>query len=76
MFNLELRDSLELRKMIAKRGKNVRQFSDDIGVSAPYMSLVINGKRNPSPKTAQKIAKGLEVDVKDIFMFKTVLQTN
>lgn len=76
MFNIELKNPLEFKKNIAKRGKNIRQFSEEIGISPSYMSLVINGRRNPSPKTANKIAQGLDLDVKDVFVFKTIMQTN
>ncbi|WP_461181903.1 helix-turn-helix domain-containing protein [Virgibacillus kimchii] len=55
------------RIQIAERGMSLRSFSKQIGVSQPYLSQILKGDRYPSPNVAVKIAKGLEMDVKDIF---------
>lgn len=64
---MKIKDSTDLRKRIANDGYSIRKFSDHINVSGPYLSQVINEKRKPSPHTAWKIARGLKVDISDIF---------
>lgn len=67
MITFKLINSIELRIMIAKTGKSIRQFANDIGVSGSYMSLILTGKRNPSANIAFKIANGLNLEVDQIF---------
>ncbi|HDJ1307904.1 TPA: helix-turn-helix domain-containing protein, partial [Staphylococcus aureus] len=41
----------------------------EIEVNSNFLNSIVNGKRTTSPKTANKIAKRLNVDIKDIFIF-------
>lgn len=68
MINFKLKNAVELRIMIAKTGKSISQFSADIGISSSYMSLILTGKRNPSPNVAYKIANGVGSEVERFFV--------
>jgi transcriptional regulator with XRE-family HTH domain len=69
-------EQTDFRLLIAKRGMSQREFANDIGISHAYLSQLINGKKKPSPSTAGKIAKGLQVNIEDIFLFKMVAKDN
>lgn len=64
---LRIKDKASFDISLAKKGLNYRKFADDIGISHPYLSQVVNGKRSPSPYTAMKIAKGVGKKTDDIF---------
>lgn len=72
MFEITIKDEVKTRLMIAETGKSLRQFAEYVGMSHAYLSQILNNRRNPSPKIAWKIANGLSVKVKDIFLIKTV----
>jgi len=69
---MELRDRREIRILIAKTGQSLRGFSKMIGVSQPYLSQILSGKQKPSATVAYKIAKGLNLDIEDIFLTKMI----
>ncbi|WP_142829015.1 helix-turn-helix domain-containing protein [Planococcus soli] len=71
-MNIQLKSSEETKIMLAKKGESMRSFSMLIGVSHPYLSQIMNKKRNPSARVAYKIAKGLGVKTEDIFLIKVV----
>lgn len=70
MLKVEFKDRDETRLAIAKTGMSLRQFSNSIGISQPYLSLLLSGEKNPSPTIAGKIAMGLGVELEDIFLIK------
>jgi transcriptional regulator with XRE-family HTH domain len=49
------------------RGATVRDLAAVVGVSAPYMSQVLNGRRHPSPLLRRAIAAALDVAEHDLF---------
>ncbi|EOV8595314.1 helix-turn-helix transcriptional regulator [Staphylococcus pseudintermedius] len=51
------------------KGYNVSSLASKTGVSVTHMSLIVNNKRKPSPKLAQKMAQTLGVEISDIFVF-------
>lgn len=51
------------------KGYNISQLASKTGVSVTHMSLIVNNKRKPSPKLAQKMAQRLGVEISDIFIF-------
>lgn len=69
---IELRDSASTRIKIAETGNSLRGYSESIGISHAYLSQILNNKRNPSATVGHKIAKGLNLDIEDIFLIKTV----
>lgn len=44
-------------------GKNTSEFVDDTGVCLSYLSEIENGRKTPSLKMQEKIAKGLNLPV-------------
>lgn len=55
---MSIRDPVrEIRRRL-KSGITQDQLAQDLGISAPYLSDVIHGKRDPGPKVVQ--ALGLE----------------
>lgn len=67
MLEVLKKEEVDIKLLIAKKGISQKEFADEIGISNSYLSLLINGKKNPSPSTAGKIASGLMVNVEDIF---------
>lgn len=72
MLKFELKKPNELQILIALKGKSVRGFSKEIGISHSFLSQVISGKRNPSATTAGKISKGLNKEIDDFFLVEVV----
>ena len=62
---------LELRALIAKNGHTLRSFAKDSNISLSYLSLIVNKKAKPSPKIAKKIADNLNVDMEELFIYRT-----
>lgn len=67
MLKINLKDILKIRIMIGEKGYSLRKFSEEIEISQSYLSQILSKKRNPSPYVANKIAKGLDVKLTDIF---------
>ena len=44
-----------IKQYLRVRNKNQRWFADQIGVSQYYLSLLLNGKRQPSPRLRETI---------------------
>ncbi|HDT7011334.1 TPA: helix-turn-helix transcriptional regulator [Staphylococcus aureus] len=59
-----------LKKVMFLKGYNLSQLAIETGVSLSYMSLIMNGKRNPSAKLAKKISSVLDVEIKELFEFE------
>ncbi|HDF1991456.1 TPA: helix-turn-helix transcriptional regulator [Staphylococcus aureus] len=58
-----------LKRLIAFEGLSLKDFASEIEANSNFLNSIVNGKRTTSPKTANKIAKRLNVDIKDIFIF-------
>ncbi|QRN49976.1 helix-turn-helix transcriptional regulator [Macrococcoides bohemicum] len=56
-----------IRSLMLKKGYNLTTIAKKMNVSSAYISLIINGKRSPSPILAKKISKCLEVKIEEIF---------
>lgn len=54
-----------LRIQMAEQGSSIGKFAQNIGISRQTLSYILNGK-SCNPITAGKIAKYLELNVKDI----------
>ncbi|PKE12695.1 helix-turn-helix transcriptional regulator [Macrococcoides caseolyticum] len=52
---------------LARNGLSITALAKTIGYDISYINLVVNGKRNPSPKTASVIAKTLGVEIEHLF---------
>lgn len=67
MVKVRIKNLEETRLEIAKAGKSLRKFSEEIGISQGYLSQILCGKKKPSPTIAYKISKGLGLNLEDIF---------
>jgi transcriptional regulator with XRE-family HTH domain len=76
MINITLKSESKLRLLIGQRGQNISGFAKETGISHSYLSQILNGKRNPSPIVASKIAKKLSSNLEDIFLIKIVAKDN
>lgn len=71
MLEVVKNEKFDFRLLIAKKGISQKEFARSIGISNSYLSQIINKKRNPSPWMAGKIARGLKVEVEDIFFIES-----
>ena len=46
------------------------QFAEKIGIDAKNVSKIENGNNYPSPETLTAIARALQVDIYELFVFK------
>ena len=47
-----------------------REFADQIGRSAGFLSQLVNGKRSPSPQMTRRMQEALDLDYHDLFRFE------
>lgn len=59
---------MQLKKIREKAKLTQEQASKLTGLSIRYISLLENGKRNPSDKTKKILAKAYKVSLLDIFL--------
>jgi transcriptional regulator with XRE-family HTH domain len=52
-----------------KRGMTQEQLEEKTGINAKYISAVECGQRNVTIKTLEKIAKGLDAELFELFLF-------
>ena len=65
-------------KLFGKRIKELRkqkkltqeQLAEKIGIEIPSLSNIENGKNYPNSETIEKIAKGLNVEIFELFIFE------
>ena len=55
-----------VRKLVLQRGWSQNQFADAAEVSRGHLSHVLGGKKSPTLRTMEKIAKALDVEVRDL----------
>ncbi|USS92844.1 helix-turn-helix transcriptional regulator [Fructilactobacillus ixorae] len=67
MLSLRLKNPEEVRKEISLRGYSINGFARKINSNPGYIGKVLDGKRNPYPPLAKKIADGLDMDIRDLF---------
>ncbi|MGE8078123.1 helix-turn-helix domain-containing protein [Peribacillus loiseleuriae] len=69
-MKIKVKDPLKFNELLIRKGFNKADFSKAIELSRPMAVQLSNGSRYPSPKTARKITKVLEVDFDDIFLIE------
>nr|WP_276519626.1 helix-turn-helix transcriptional regulator [Bacillus infantis] len=52
-------------------GYSLRSLAVKLGVSSPYLSQIINEKRNPSAKVAKKITEHFDKEFHDFFYIES-----
>lgn len=69
-MNVKIKDSQDTTKRLILLGFSQRGFAKKIGISGPYLSQIISGKKTPSPKIAKKICDCLGAAFDDIFFIQ------
>ncbi len=60
-----------LEKILIRKNKSQNWFADRIEISSGYMSQLMTGLRNPSPKVRERIMNHLpEQNFDDLFIIK------
>lgn len=71
-----LRDADEFKDIVTRAGFSYRQLAKEANCSQTQISLIANGERNPSPKTAVNICRVLNKQFSDIFFIKNDFKRN
>lgn len=58
---------LRLKEILAEKGISSKTLSEEVGVTPATISNINNGNHFPKEELLVKIAKILDVDVKDLF---------
>ena len=58
-----------------KKGMTQEQLEEKTGINAKYISAVERGQRNVTIKTLDKIAKGLDIELYEMFLFSYEVQS-
>ena len=58
-----------LKKSMYLQVYSISKMASECNISLSYMSLIVNGKRTPSPKLAKKLSSILNMKVEDLFIF-------
>lgn len=56
-----------VRRLREREGISLRKFALMVGVSYPYLSNVENGKQAVTIDVMDRIARGLGVEIRDLF---------
>jgi transcriptional regulator with XRE-family HTH domain len=56
----------KLESILKQKGFSKTKLSRDSGVALSYIHEIINGKKSPTMRTLEKLAKGLGVKVADL----------
>jgi len=63
---------IKVRKIRLSKGLSMRKFALQIDMEYSLLSKIERGVSNPTISTANALAEGLDVQVKELFDFKTV----
>lgn len=65
----------KIQRAREKRGITQEQLEEKTGINAKYISAVESGQKNVTIKTLDKLAKGLEIELYEIFLFQYEVQS-
>jgi len=73
MYNKEFCKAfgIQVRKVRLSKGISMRKFALQIDMEYSQLSKIERGVSNPTISTANALAEGLDVQVKELFDFKT-----
>ena len=60
-----------IRELREQKDLSLREFAEKLGVSAPFLSDIELGKRNPSNKVLSRIAQMLGISVEELRKYDT-----
>ena len=76
MENIKSLLGLRIRELRKKNNFTQEQLAEKIGIEIPSLSNIENGKNYPNSETIEKIARGLDVQVFELFMVEHLQETN
>ncbi|MBR2506217.1 MAG: helix-turn-helix transcriptional regulator [Bacilli bacterium] len=65
-MKIELQLGMRIKYLRKRKGMTQEELSLICGVTRKYMSDLEVGRRNPTLKTLEKIANGLEIDISEL----------
>jgi transcriptional regulator with XRE-family HTH domain len=65
----------KIQRTREKKGITQEQLEEKTGINAKYISAVECGQKNVTIKTLEKIAKGLEIELYEMFLFSYDVQS-
>ena len=74
-MNLLVQLGKRIQAIREKRGMTQEQLEEKTGINAKYISAVECGQRNVTIKTLDKITKGLDVELYELFLFSYEIQS-
>lgn len=72
-MSLKIQLGQKIQMLRKKRRLTQEQFAELIGIDPKNVSKIENGNNYPSAETLTSIAKALEVDIYELFVFKDEL---
>lgn len=72
-MSLKIQLGQKIQMLRKKRRLTQEQFAELIGIDPKNVSKIENGNNYPSAETLTSIAKALEVDIYELFVFKEEL---
>ena len=70
MKNIKKLLGLRIRELRKLKHYTQEQLAEKIKIEIPSLSNIENGKNYPNSETIEKIAKGLDVEVFELFIFE------
>ncbi len=70
MKNIKILLGLRIREIRKLKKLTQEQLAEKIGIEIPSLSNIENGKNYPNSETIEKIAKGLDVEIFELFIFE------
>jgi transcriptional regulator with XRE-family HTH domain len=64
--NLQTRITNKIKEKLTKEGKSPEKLAFEIGMSKSYLYAFLGGRKDIILKNLERIADGLEVDVKEL----------
>lgn len=66
-MSIAQRFSKRLRSLIKERRTSAERLAYEAGISKSYLSAVLRCRKSPTLRTIEKIAKTLDLDIRDLF---------
>lgn len=69
-MKIVIKDTYATKLDIIKLGVNMRQFANRLDIGQSYLSNILQGKKNPSPALAKRIADEIGKPIQEVFDFE------
>lgn len=69
-MKIVIKDTDATKLEVIKLGMNMRQFADRLEIGQSYLSNILQGKKNPSPSLAKRIADEIGKPIQEVFDFE------